>query len=98
VNASSVHPSDRISSIFSLHHIGSAVMSNFLKQIYVSEGNYRKVCPEGKYLCGVNAFQLTSRSSMMNMSHTLEIPAGHNKVLCLGEKGARVCGVSACVP
>jgi hypothetical protein len=97
VNASSVHFSNTFSSIFLPHHIESAVISDFLKQIYVSEGNYRKVCHEGKYLCEENVFQLTRRStgsSLMHMSDALEVPACHDKVLCLGEKGA---GVSPCV-
>jgi hypothetical protein len=80
-----------------VHHTGSAVMPYFLKQIYVAEWNYRKVCLEGKYLCGMNAFQLTRRSAgsgLMDIGDALELPARNHKVLCLGEKGARI---SACV-
>jgi hypothetical protein len=60
------------------HNTGSAVMPYFLKQIYVPEGNYRKVCREGKYLCGENLFQVTwrsTRSSMMDIGDALELPA-----------------------
>jgi hypothetical protein len=79
-----------------MHKTASAVKAYFLKQIYVPEGDYRKVCHVGKHLCGENVFQVTwsTGSSMMNMSDTLELPARNDKVFRLGEKGARVSALS----
>ena len=60
------------------HHTGFAVKPNTMEQIYVPEGNYRKVCHEGKYLRGENVFQLTggsTRGRRMNMSDIRELPA-----------------------